>query len=114
MTHSCPTRRSSDLDGRVTIVRATRTVTIASIGAGFGRGAADTGSMMNALEYQSGFGNEFASEALPGALPAGQNRSEARRVGKSVSVRVDLGGRRIIKKKRKEVKLDDRISKQQE
>ncbi|RWU25495.1 homogentisate 1,2-dioxygenase [Pseudomonas alkylphenolica] len=25
------------------------------------------------LDYQSGFGNEFASEALPGALPAGQN-----------------------------------------
>src|SRR3546814_16439011 len=28
-----------------------------------------------------------------------QKRSEERRVGKSVSVRVDLGGRRIIKKK---------------
>jgi len=26
-----------------------------------------------ALEYLSGFGNEFASEALPGALPEGQN-----------------------------------------
>lgn len=25
------------------------------------------------LKYQSGFGNEFASEALPGALPTGQN-----------------------------------------
>ena len=25
------------------------------------------------MNYQSGFGNEFASEALPGALPAGQN-----------------------------------------
>ncbi|HVS31045.1 MAG TPA: homogentisate 1,2-dioxygenase [Thermoanaerobaculia bacterium] len=25
------------------------------------------------LNYQSGFGNEFATEALPGALPAGQN-----------------------------------------
>ncbi len=25
------------------------------------------------LAYQSGFGNEFASEALPGALPVGQN-----------------------------------------
>ena len=23
--------------------------------------------------YQSGFGNEFATEALPGALPVGQN-----------------------------------------
>ena len=25
------------------------------------------------LQYQSGFGNEFASEALPGALPQGRN-----------------------------------------
>ena len=25
------------------------------------------------LAYQSGFGNEFATEALPGALPVGQN-----------------------------------------
>ena len=25
------------------------------------------------LDYQSGFGNDFATEALPGALPAGQN-----------------------------------------
>lgn len=28
---------------------------------------------MNTLQYQSGFGNEFATEALPGALPEGQN-----------------------------------------
>ena len=27
----------------------------------------------SALQYQSGFGNEFASEAAPGALPVGQN-----------------------------------------
>src|SRR5690348_16639194 len=26
-----------------------------------------------ALAYQSGFGNEFATEALPGVLPPGQN-----------------------------------------
>src|SRR3546814_21078924 len=32
-------------------------------------------------------------------------RSEERRVGKSVSVRVDLGGRRIIKKKTNTTKL---------
>src|SRR5260221_5442105 len=25
------------------------------------------------LKYQSGFGNEFATEALPGALPVGRN-----------------------------------------
>ncbi len=29
--------------------------------------------MSDNLAYQSGFGNEFASEALPGALPVGQN-----------------------------------------
>ncbi len=28
---------------------------------------------MSALTYQSGFGNEFATEALPGALPVGRN-----------------------------------------
>ncbi len=28
---------------------------------------------MNTLQYQTGFGNEFATEALPGALPVGQN-----------------------------------------
>ena len=28
---------------------------------------------VSALAYQSGFGNEFSSEALPGALPVGQN-----------------------------------------
>ena len=28
---------------------------------------------MEALNYQSGFGNEFATEALPGALPVGRN-----------------------------------------
>jgi homogentisate 1,2-dioxygenase len=30
-------------------------------------------SNASALAYQSGFGNEFSSEALPGALPIGQN-----------------------------------------
>ncbi len=29
--------------------------------------------MSATLQYQSGFGNEFASEAMPGALPVGQN-----------------------------------------
>ena len=32
-----------------------------------------TNAMLNALRYQSGFGNEFASEAVPGALPQGRN-----------------------------------------
>src|SRR3546814_20878741 len=39
-----------------------------------------------------------------GFRAAAQGRSEERRVGKSVSVRVDLGGRRIIKKKKKKNK----------
>ena len=30
-------------------------------------------STAQALAYQSGFGNEFSTEALPGALPVGQN-----------------------------------------
>ena len=29
--------------------------------------------MNNELTYQSGFGNEFATEALAGALPVGRN-----------------------------------------
>src|SRR3546814_1962161 len=37
---------------------------------------------------------------LAHALRQDGQRSEERRVGKSVSVRVDLGGRRIIKKKK--------------
>ncbi|HVV95734.1 MAG TPA: homogentisate 1,2-dioxygenase, partial [Rhodanobacteraceae bacterium] len=28
---------------------------------------------MSILSYQSGFGNEFATEAVPGTLPIGQN-----------------------------------------
>src|SRR3546814_14132785 len=35
-------------------------------------------------------------------------RSEERRVGKSVSVRVDLGGRRIIKKKKTQINHRDK------
>ncbi|NNF69455.1 MAG: homogentisate 1,2-dioxygenase [Acidimicrobiia bacterium] len=31
---------------------------------------------MGDVEYQSGFGNEFASEAVPGALPVGQNNPQ--------------------------------------
>src|SRR3546814_17925810 len=40
-------------------------------------------------------------------------RSEERRVGKSVSVRVDLGGRRILKKKKKEAKNKKQSTDQQ-
>src|SRR3546814_13982597 len=36
-------------------------------------------------------------------------RSEERRVGKGVSVRVDLGGRRIIKKKKKQTRYTSYI-----
>src|SRR3546814_8240551 len=49
------------------------------------------GVMLALYERQrSGLGQEVGASLL---------RSEERRVGKSVSVRVDLGGRRIIKKK---------------
>ena len=34
---------------------------------------AKAGQAEGALRYQSGFGNEFATEALPGALPVGRN-----------------------------------------
>src|SRR3546814_18024256 len=40
-----------------------------------------------------------ACDARTGLVYVSQVRSEARRSGQSVSVRVDLGGRRIIKKK---------------
>lgn len=33
----------------------------------------DLGASEEELRYMTGFGNEFASEALPGALPQGQN-----------------------------------------
>src|SRR5271157_2226821 len=33
----------------------------------------EPGASAGELHYQSGFGSEFASEALPGALPQGQN-----------------------------------------
>ena len=33
------------------------------------------------LEYQSGFGNEFATEAVPGALPQGQNAPQKSALG---------------------------------
>src|SRR6266478_9978323 len=36
-------------------------------------GAARPSVTEETLAYQSGFGNEFATEALPGALPIGQN-----------------------------------------
>ncbi len=37
------------------------------------RGADASSMVQAALRYQSGFGNEFSTEALPGALPQGQN-----------------------------------------
>lgn len=36
---------------------------------------------MDKLQYQSGFGNEFATEALPGALPVGQNSPQQAPLG---------------------------------
>lgn len=36
--------------------------------------------------YQSGFGNEFASEAVAGALPVGQNNPQKPPLGRSEEV----------------------------
>jgi homogentisate 1,2-dioxygenase len=36
---------------------------------------------MTKISYQSGFGNEFATEAIPGALPAGQNAPQDHPLG---------------------------------
>ena len=33
------------------------------------------------LRYQTGFGNDFASEALPGALPIGQSNPQKPKYG---------------------------------
>ncbi|WP_268800607.1 homogentisate 1,2-dioxygenase [Pseudomonas huanghezhanensis] len=40
-----------------------------------------TAHMPNALAYQSGFGNQFSSEAIPGALPVGQNSPQRHPLG---------------------------------
>src|SRR3546814_14448496 len=58
------------------------------------------GSGRRARSHPSGFRPPRRSRRRSSADRAGSwRRSEERRVGKSVSVRVDLGGRRIIKKK---------------
>ena len=41
----------------------------------------DTESAPVELSYQSGFGNEFATEAVPGALPGGQNAPQTHPLG---------------------------------
>ncbi|MCR6476832.1 homogentisate 1,2-dioxygenase [Variovorax sp. ZS18.2.2] len=43
--------------------------------------AAHAGQADAAPEYQSGFGNQFASEALPGALPVGRNSPQQAPLG---------------------------------
>src|SRR3546814_5323471 len=62
-----------------------------------GRGAAQR----DALALAELAVDDDAGDALErlGDILVGEFRSEERRVGTSVSVRVDLGGRRIIKKK---------------
>src|SRR3546814_12332105 len=58
--------------------------------ASLGRSRSDFMTTIASNGYQSGFGNEFATEAVPGTLPHGRNspqtvahgRSEERRVGK--------------------------------
>jgi homogentisate 1,2-dioxygenase len=43
--------------------------------------AGEDGAVMDALEYQCGFGNHFASEALAGALPVAQNSPQVAAFG---------------------------------
>src|SRR6202035_1979681 len=38
-------------------------------------------NLSDELQYQSGFGNEFATEAVPGALPQGQNAPQKHPLG---------------------------------
>src|SRR3546814_14607007 len=56
----------------------------------------------------------FAMVRRPGLVQPrtsrSDHRSEERRVGKSVSVRVDLGGRRIIKKKKIKTHIDTKTT----
>src|SRR3546814_20582143 len=73
-----------------------------------------------AARKSAGAGTEGARHRVPRQLRGGQRpflrkRSEERRVGKSVSVRVDLGGRSIIKKKqqKKIVKMKGKDSQEQ-
>src|ERR1700687_5109745 len=44
-------------------------------------GKAPRAKQSEALSYQSGFGNEFATEALTGALPLGQNSPQQAPMG---------------------------------
>ena len=45
------------------------------------RPSATTGNGAREYTYQAGFGNEFASEAVPGALPAGRNSPQRAPLG---------------------------------
>src|SRR3546814_13871677 len=53
--------------------------------------------------HVNGIDNKFC-ETNESVIASARERSEERRVGKSVSVRVDLGGRRIIKKKNETIR----------
>src|SRR3546814_19029259 len=56
-----------------------------------------------------GSGDHPATPLADAPFTVQEVRSEERRVGKSVSVRVDLGGRRIIKKKKKKEPSENQI-----
>src|SRR3546814_12922650 len=64
-------------------------------------GGENVEGLLGLLAIEAGAGQGLGNGAV--ALDVAQSRSEERRVGKSVSVRVDLGGRRIIKKKKMNV-----------
>src|SRR3546814_21179949 len=65
-----------------------------------GGGIADMARRYPGLDREDRHGGPLYA---PGPGPA--TRSEERRVGKECVVRVDLGGRRIIKKKNERIKL---------
>src|SRR3546814_19183896 len=72
----------------------------------FGRGIAAGAADKRAQTGDKLFGLERLGEVI---VRPGLKRSEERRVGKRVSVRVDLGGRRIIKKKKQKRTHTDTI-----
>src|SRR3546814_18778140 len=62
------------------------------------------------MQLRSTLGNSGETRCWMNSKPLlrAAMRSEERRVGKSVSVRVDLGGRRIIKKNKKTTKQHEK------
>src|SRR3546814_12653096 len=89
-------------------LRHQRTNSRARPGRSLWRNRADRGGIRQAGRAGRSNRNWLFHESLHRAersSPPPERRSEERRVGKECAVRVDLGGRRIIKKKKKENKV---------